>query len=106
MFINNILKGETRNNHSKGTEEIQRKITCDLCVCVCVRATIMIVKMDPDELITFRVQYLVDTDPLDCTSMYPIPTRAPTYAFAATLPLATQLGTILRLLNAPQRVRF
>lgn len=65
----------------------------------------MIVKMDPDELITFRVQYLVDTDPLDCTSMYPIPTRAPTYAFAATLPLATQLGTILRLLNAPQRVR-
>ncbi|XP_055841065.1 FH1/FH2 domain-containing protein 3 isoform X4 [Episyrphus balteatus] len=64
----------------------------------------MIVKMDPDELITFRVQYLVDTDPLNCTSMYPIPTRAPTYAFATTMPLATQLGTILRLLGAPQRL--
>ncbi|XP_058987660.1 FH1/FH2 domain-containing protein 3 isoform X5 [Musca domestica] len=64
----------------------------------------MIVKMDPDEMITLRVQYLVDTDPLDCTSMYPIPTRAPTYAFASTMPLATQLGTILRILNAPQRI--
>lgn len=60
--------------------------------------------MDPDELITFRVQYLVDTDPLNCTSMYPIPTRAPTYSFATTMPLATQLGTILRLLGAPQRL--
>ncbi|XP_054734937.1 FH1/FH2 domain-containing protein 3 isoform X5 [Anastrepha obliqua] len=64
----------------------------------------MIVKMDPDELITLRVQYLVDTDPLNCTSMYPIPTRAPTYGFAATMPLATQLGTILRLLSAPHRI--
>ncbi|XP_075159456.1 formin homology 2 domain containing isoform X5 [Haematobia irritans] len=64
----------------------------------------MIVKMDPDEMITLRIQYLVDTDPLDCTSMYPIPTRAPTYAFASTMPLATQLGTILRILNAPQRI--
>lgn len=66
----------------------------------------MIVKMDPDELVTLRVQYIVDTDPLNCTSMYPIPTRAPTYAFATTMPLATQLGTILRLLGAPQRVRI
>lgn len=65
----------------------------------------MIVKMDPDELITLRVQYLVDTEPLNCTAMYPIPTRAPTYGFAATMPLATQLGTILRLLSAPHRVR-
>ncbi|XP_037940117.1 FH1/FH2 domain-containing protein 3-like isoform X5 [Teleopsis dalmanni] len=64
----------------------------------------MIVKMEPDELITLRVQYLVDTDPLNCTAMYPIPTRAPTYAFASTMPLATQLGTILRLLGAPQRI--
>ncbi|XP_036338222.1 FH1/FH2 domain-containing protein 3 [Rhagoletis pomonella] len=64
----------------------------------------MIVKMDPDELITLRVQYLVDTDPLNCTAMYPIPTRAPTYGFAATMPLATQLGTILRLLSAPHRI--
>ncbi|XP_011179808.1 FH1/FH2 domain-containing protein 1 isoform X7 [Zeugodacus cucurbitae] len=64
----------------------------------------MIVKMDPDELITLRVQYLVDTEPLNCTSMYPIPTRAPTYGFAATMPLATQLSTILRLLGAPHRI--
>ncbi|XP_050336889.1 FH1/FH2 domain-containing protein 3 isoform X5 [Bactrocera neohumeralis] len=64
----------------------------------------MIVKMDPDELITLRVQYLVDTEPLNCTAMYPIPTRAPTYGFAATMPLATQLSTILRLLGAPHRI--
>lgn len=65
----------------------------------------MIVKMDPDELITLRVQYLIDTDPLDCTCLYPMPTRAPTYAFATTMPLTHQLGTILRMLNAPQTVR-
>ncbi|XP_023159307.1 FH1/FH2 domain-containing protein 3 isoform X6 [Ceratitis capitata] len=64
----------------------------------------MIVKMDPDELITLRVQYLVDTEPLNCTAMYPIPTRAPTYGFAATMPLATQLSTIIRLLGAPHRI--
>ncbi|XP_030373200.1 FH1/FH2 domain-containing protein 3-like isoform X1 [Scaptodrosophila lebanonensis] len=64
----------------------------------------MIVKMEPDELITFRVQYLVDSDPLDATTVFPIPMRAPTYAFATTMPLATQLGTILRLLNAPHRI--
>lgn len=66
----------------------------------------MILKMDPDELITIRVQYLADTDPYNCVSMYPIPARAPTYSFALTAPLATQLGAILRLLGAPQRVRI
>lgn len=65
----------------------------------------MILKMDPDELITLRVQYLADTDPYNCVSMYPIPSRAPTYSFVSTTPLATQLGSILRLLGAPQRVR-
>jgi len=66
----------------------------------------MIVKMEPDELITFRVQYLVDSDPLSACTAFPIPVRAPTYAFATTMPLANQLGTILRLLNAPQSVRY
>lgn len=65
----------------------------------------MIVKMEPDELITFRVQYLLDSDPLSASTAFPIPVRAPTFAFATTMPLATQLGTILRLLNAPQSVR-
>lgn len=66
----------------------------------------MIVKMnDPDELITLRVQYVVDSDPFNSLSMYPTPTRAPTYSFVGTAPLATQLGAILRLLGAPQRVR-
>lgn len=66
----------------------------------------MIVKMnDPDELLTLRVQYVVDTDPFNSLSMYPAPSRAPTYSFVCTTPLATQLGAILRLLGAPQRVR-
>lgn len=62
-------------------------------------------KMDPDELFTIKIQYLADTDPYNCLSMYPIPSRAPTYSFAYTTPLATQLGSVLRLLDAPQRVR-
>lgn len=61
--------------------------------------------MDPDELFTIRVQYLADTDPFNCDSMYPIPSRAPTFTFSCTIPLATQLGSVLRLLGAPQRVR-
>lgn len=66
----------------------------------------MIVKLnDPDELLTLRVQYVVDTDPFNSLSMYPAPTRAPTYSFVCTTPLATQLGAILRLLGAPQKVR-
>lgn len=65
----------------------------------------MILKMDPDELVPIRVQYLADSDPYECVSMYPIPSRAPIYSFAYTAPLATQLGSILRLLGAPQRVR-
>lgn len=61
--------------------------------------------MDPDEFITLRLQYLVDSDPFESISAYPTPTRAPTYSFPCTTPLATQLGAILRLLGAPQRVR-
>lgn len=63
----------------------------------------MILKMDPNELLPIRVQYLADTDPYSM-AMYPIPSRAPTYSFACSTPLATQLGAILRLLGAPQRV--
>lgn len=63
-------------------------------------------KMDSDEFIVLRVQYLADTDPFNSVSMYPIPSRAPTYSFANSTPLATQLGAILRLLGAPQRVRY
>lgn len=61
--------------------------------------------MDPDEPITVRLQYLADIDPFNSLSMYPIPSRAPTYSFINTTPLATQIGAILRLLGAPQRVR-
>lgn len=64
----------------------------------------MILKMDPDELIAIKVQYLADTDPFNCLSMFPIPSRAPTFQFACTTPLATQIGSVLRLLGAPQRV--
>lgn len=61
--------------------------------------------MEPDDVsLTFRVQYLADTDPFNSVTMFPIPSRAPTYAFAGSTPLATQLGAILRLLGAPQRV--
>lgn len=61
--------------------------------------------MDPNELLPIRVQYLPDTDPYNCMTTYPIPIRAPTYSFACSTPLATQLGAILRLLGAPHRVR-
>uniref|UniRef100_A0A182NNK2 FHOD1 N-terminal GTPase-binding domain-containing protein n=1 Tax=Anopheles dirus TaxID=7168 RepID=A0A182NNK2_9DIPT len=59
--------------------------------------------MEPDELITVRVQYLVDSDPFNSLSMYPIPSRAPVFSFASAVPLATQLGALLRHLGAPQR---
>ncbi|EAT32905.1 AAEL014857-PA [Aedes aegypti] len=61
--------------------------------------------MDPDDLITLRVQYLVDSDPFNSFAMYPIPSRAPAFSFASSAPLATQLGGLLRHLGAPQRVR-
>lgn len=64
----------------------------------------MILKLDPGELLPIRVQYLADTDPYNSMAMYPIPSRAPTYSFVCSTPLATQLGAILRLLGAPQRV--
>uniref|UniRef100_A0A182MGF8 FHOD1 N-terminal GTPase-binding domain-containing protein n=1 Tax=Anopheles culicifacies TaxID=139723 RepID=A0A182MGF8_9DIPT len=60
--------------------------------------------MEPDELITVRVQYLVDSDPFNSLSMYPIPSRAPVFSFASAVPLATQLGALLRHLGAPQRL--
>uniref|UniRef100_A0A182FDZ0 FHOD1 N-terminal GTPase-binding domain-containing protein n=1 Tax=Anopheles albimanus TaxID=7167 RepID=A0A182FDZ0_ANOAL len=60
----------------------------------------------PDGLITVRVQYLVDSDPFNSLSMYPIPSRAPVFSFASAVPLATQLGALLRHLGAPQRNNF
>uniref|UniRef100_A0A1Q3FU24 Putative rhoa gtpase effector dia/diaphanous n=1 Tax=Culex tarsalis TaxID=7177 RepID=A0A1Q3FU24_CULTA len=60
--------------------------------------------MDPDDLITLRVQYLVDSDPFNSFAMYPIPSRAPAFSFASSAPLATQLGMLLRHLGAPQRL--
>lgn len=62
-------------------------------------------KMD-EELVTFRVQYLVDTDPFSSLSIYPVPSRAPVYSFLVAVPLQLQLGALLRLLGAPQRVRL
>jgi Formin N-terminal GTPase-binding domain len=59
-----------------------------------------------EELITLRVQYLVDTDPFSSLSIYPVPSRAPVYSFVISTPLATQLGALLRFIAAPQRVRF
>ncbi|XP_058053331.1 FH1/FH2 domain-containing protein 3 isoform X4 [Anopheles bellator] len=60
--------------------------------------------MEPDELIVVRVQYLVDNDPFNSLSMYPVPSRAPLFSFASAVPLATQLGALLRHLGAPQRL--
>ncbi|XP_058462451.1 FH1/FH2 domain-containing protein 3 isoform X6 [Malaya genurostris] len=60
--------------------------------------------MDPDDLITVRVQYLVDSDPFNSLAMYPIPSRAPAFSFVSSAPVATQLGALLRHLGAPQRL--
>ena len=59
-----------------------------------------------EELITLRVQFLVDSDPFSSLSIYPVPSRAPVYSFVISTPLATQLGALLRFIAAPQRVRF
>lgn len=59
-----------------------------------------------EELISFRVQYLVDTDPFSSLSIYPIPSRAPVHSFLVGVSLSTQIGALLRLLGAPQRVRL
>lgn len=61
--------------------------------------------MDED-VIVCRVQYLLDGDPFDGCAIHghPEPSRAPRHAFSADLPLANQMGTLLRLLGAPHRV--
>lgn len=56
-------------------------------------------------LSNLRVQYMLDADPFNSLSVYPLPSRAPVFSFVITTPLATQLGALLRLLGAPQRVR-
>lgn len=79
-------------------------VYCSFCgLLQCIR---MILKLDPNELLPIRVQYLADTDPYNSMAMYPVPSRAPTYSFACSTPLATQLGAILRLLGAPHRVSW
>ncbi|XP_053689827.1 FH1/FH2 domain-containing protein 3-like isoform X2 [Sabethes cyaneus] len=60
--------------------------------------------MDPDDLVTLRVQYLVDSDPFNSFAMYPIPSRAPAFSFVGSAPMVTQLGALLRHLGAPQRL--
>lgn len=55
-------------------------------------------------LINLRVQYMEDSDPFNTLSVFPLPSRAPVFSFVSTTPLATQLGALLRLLGAPQRV--
>lgn len=55
-------------------------------------------------LSNLRVQYMLDDDPFNSLSVYPLPSRAPVFSFVITTPLATQLGALLRLLGAPQRV--
>ena len=62
--------------------------------------------MEPDELISMKVQYVSDTDPFNSLALFPLPSRAPVYSFPNSAPLATQLGALLRLLGAPQRVSY
>lgn len=56
-------------------------------------------------LCNLRVQYMADADPFNSLSVYPLPSRASFFPFVTTTPIATQLGALLRLLGAPQRVR-
>ena len=50
-----------------------------------------------------RVQYLDDTDPF-VTTVFPEPTRPPSYEFNEYLPLIDQLPSVHKLLNAPHKV--
>ncbi len=52
---------------------------------------------------TCRVQYLDDTDPFAST-VFPEPTRPPSYEFNEYLPLIDQLPGVHKLLNAPHKV--
>lgn len=56
------------------------------------------------DLIKLRVQYVADTDPFTCLSMFPIPTRPVQYSFLLVTPLMHQMNTLIKVLNAPQRV--
>lgn len=56
------------------------------------------------DFMKLRVQYAADTDPFNCLSMFPIPTRPVQHSFLLTTPLVLQMSTLLRVLNAPQRV--
>lgn len=56
------------------------------------------------DLIKLRVQYVADTDPFTCLSMFPIPTRPVQYSFLLVTPLVHQMNNLIKVLNAPQRV--
>lgn len=56
------------------------------------------------DLIKLRVQYVADTDPFTCLSMFPIPTRPVQYSFLLVTPLVHQMNNLIRVLNAPHRV--
>ena len=57
-----------------------------------------------NSLINLRVQYMDDANPFNCSGVFPLPSRARILSFVITTPLSTQLGALLRLLGAPQRV--
>jgi hypothetical protein len=56
------------------------------------------------ETLTARIQYLNDTDPFGCASLYPEPSRPPTYAFNVHIPLIEQIASVHRILGAPHHV--
>lgn len=49
-----------------------------------------------EETFTVRIQYLKDTDPFECASLYPEPSRPPTYAFNIHVPLVNQISSVHR----------
>jgi hypothetical protein len=56
------------------------------------------------ETFSCRIQYLNDTDPFTCTSLYPEPSRPPSYSFNIHLPLINQIASVHRILGAPHSV--
>ena len=57
------------------------------------------------QFMTFRVQYLDDTDPFSSTN-FPEPARPPSFTFNLDIPLCEQISGIHRLLKAPHKVFF
>jgi len=55
------------------------------------------------QFMTFRVQYLDDTDPFSSTN-FPEPARPPSFTFNLDIPLCEQISGIHRLLKAPHKI--